>query len=53
MAVTRPARFTLPLGPYELPLTRPKVVSLRKGTAFWQLLEDRGISATIVHMPAN
>lgn len=53
MAVTRPARFTLPLGPYELPLTRPKVVSLRKGTAFWQLLEDRGISATIVHMPVN
>ena len=53
MAVTRPALFTLPLGPYELPLTRPKVVPLRKGAAFWQLLEEHGIPATIVHMPAN
>jgi predicted AlkP superfamily phosphohydrolase/phosphomutase len=53
IAVTRPARFTLPLGPYQLPLTRPKVVSLRKGNAFWQLLEEHDIPATIVHMPAN
>jgi predicted AlkP superfamily phosphohydrolase/phosphomutase len=53
MAETRPARFTLPLGAYELPLTRPQVVSRRKGPAFWQLLAEHGIPATIVHMPAN
>jgi hypothetical protein len=34
MGETRPPRFTIPLGPYELPLTRPQVVSLRKGKAF-------------------
>jgi predicted AlkP superfamily phosphohydrolase/phosphomutase len=53
MAGTRPARFTLPLGAYELPLTRPQVVSRRKGTAFWQLLDEHGIPATVIHMPAN
>jgi predicted AlkP superfamily phosphohydrolase/phosphomutase len=53
MGETRPPRFTIPLGPYELPLTRPQVVSLRKGKAFWELLEARGVPATIIHMPAN
>jgi len=53
MGETRPPRFTIPLGPYELPLTRPHVVSLRKGKAFWELLEAHGIPATIIHMPAN
>ena len=53
MAQTRPARLRIPLGPYELPLTRPQVVSLRRGKAFWQLLEERGIPATVIHIPAN
>jgi predicted AlkP superfamily phosphohydrolase/phosphomutase len=53
MGQTRPPRFTIPLGPYELPLTPPQVVSLRKGKAFWELLEARGIPATVIHMPAN
>jgi predicted AlkP superfamily phosphohydrolase/phosphomutase len=53
MGETRPPRFTIPLGPYELPLTSPQVVSLRKGKAFWELLEENGIPATIIHMPVN
>jgi hypothetical protein len=53
MGETRPPRFTIPLGPYELPLTRPQVVSLRKGKAFWEVLEEHGIPATILHMPVN
>jgi predicted AlkP superfamily phosphohydrolase/phosphomutase len=53
MGETRPPRFTIPLGPYELPLTRPQVVSLRKGRAFWELMEEHGIPATIIHMPVN
>jgi predicted AlkP superfamily phosphohydrolase/phosphomutase len=53
MGETRPPRFSIPLGPYELPLSRPQVVSLRKGKAFWELLEARGIPATVIHMPAN
>jgi hypothetical protein len=46
-------RFRLPLGPYELPLSRSRVVSLRKGRAFWEYLSDRGIPVTIVRIPAN
>jgi predicted AlkP superfamily phosphohydrolase/phosphomutase len=53
MGETRPPRFTIPLGPYELPLSSPQVVSLRKGKAFWELLAAHGIPATIIHMPAN
>lgn len=46
-------RFHLPLGPFRLPLSSPRVASLRQGTPFWQLLTARGIPATIIHMPAN
>jgi hypothetical protein len=46
-------RFRLPLGPYELPLSRSRVVSLRKGRAFWEYLSDNGIPVTIVRIPAN
>jgi predicted AlkP superfamily phosphohydrolase/phosphomutase len=53
MGETRPPRFTIPLGPYELPLTRPQVVSLRKGKAFWELLTEHHIPTTIIHMPVN
>ena len=46
-------RFTVPLGPYELPLAGSRVVSLRKGRAFWEYLTDRGIPVEIVRIPAN
>ena len=46
-------RFTLRLGPWELPLSRSRVVSLRKGRAFWEYLSDRSIPVTIVRIPAN
>ncbi len=50
---TLPPRFTLPLGPYELPLSHSRVVSLRKGKAFWQTLSEAGIPVTILRMPTN
>jgi hypothetical protein len=46
-------RFTLPLGPYQLPLSRSRVESLRRGKAFWQTLSERGVPVTIVRIPAN
>jgi hypothetical protein len=46
-------RFHIPLGPYDLPLSRSRVVSLRKGRAFWEYLSDKGIPVTIVRIPAN
>src|SRR5580704_13204117 len=38
MGRTEEPRFTLPLGPYILPLSGSRLVSFRKGTAFWQIL---------------
>lgn len=53
MGRTEEPRYTLPLGPYELPLSRSRVVSLRKGTAFWQILAQHGIPVTVIRMPTN
>ncbi|HEY1241405.1 MAG TPA: alkaline phosphatase family protein, partial [Bryobacteraceae bacterium] len=38
MGKTEEPRFSLPIGPYVLPLSHSHVISLRKGTAFWQIL---------------
>ncbi len=46
-------RFHLPLGPYDLPLSGSRVISLRRGTPFWQLLSSRRIPVTVLHMPTN
>ncbi len=50
---TEDTRFALPLGPYLLPLSGSRVILLRKGAAFWKLLDDRGIPVTIMRIPAN
>lgn len=47
---TTPPRFTLPLGPYRLPVLGAHVESLRRGKAFWEGLD---IPVTIVRVPAN
>ena len=46
-------RFTLPLGPYEIPLSSSRVIQLRKGRPFWEYLSDRGIPVTVIRIPAN
>jgi hypothetical protein len=46
-------RFSFRLGPWELPLSRSHVVSLRKGRAFWEYLSDRDIPVTIIRIPSN
>ncbi len=46
-------RFTLPLGPWQLPLSGSHVESLRHGKAFWQTLSEHGVPVTIVRIPAN
>jgi predicted AlkP superfamily phosphohydrolase/phosphomutase len=53
MSRTEPPRLTLPVGPYRFPLAASRVVSLRKGAAFWKILADHGIPVTVVHMPTN
>ena len=53
MGGTEEPRSVLPLGPYILPLSRSRVISYRKGKAFWQTLADRGIPVTVMRMPTN
>src|SRR5712671_6245236 len=50
--VTEPTR-TLTVGPYVLPLSAGSVKSVRSGRAFWQMLADQKIPATVIRMPAN
>jgi len=38
---------------YRIPLNSGKVELLRKGKAFWQLMDERGIPATIFKIPSN
>jgi predicted AlkP superfamily phosphohydrolase/phosphomutase len=53
MSRTQEPRFKLPLGPYVFPLSSARVETLRKGQAFWQILADHHIPATVIHMPTN
>ena len=50
---TEPARRTLRLGSWVIPLSAGKVTLLRQGKAFWQILEEHRIPTTIVRAPAN
>ncbi len=40
-------------GRWQFPLARDRVESLRRGEAFWDVLERHGIETTIIRMPAN
>ncbi len=53
MARVEAPRHSLALGDWRLPLTNGRVTLLRHGTAFWQILDEHGIPATILRMPAN
>jgi predicted AlkP superfamily phosphohydrolase/phosphomutase len=53
MAETEAPRWTLPLGPYRIPLSSGQVRRFRQGTAFWELLDARGVPVTLLRMPNN
>ena len=53
MAKAEDPKHTLSLGPYLFPLSKGQVVSLRRGTAFWQILADHHIPVTVIKMPTN
>jgi predicted AlkP superfamily phosphohydrolase/phosphomutase len=53
MGETVESKRTLGVGPYSLPLSAGETRSLRQGKAFWQILSDRGVPATILRMPVN
>ena len=53
MAKAEDPKHTLSLGSYLFPLSKGQVVSLRLGTAFWQILADHHIPVTVIKMPTN
>lgn len=53
MNETREPRFMLSFGDWRIPITSPRIVSLRKGTVFWKLLSDAGVPVTVMRMPTN
>ncbi len=53
MAETEPSAHALSVGPYLIPLSAGRVRLLRQGTAFWQLLDEQGVPATIIRIPNN
>ena len=50
---TEPPNHVIELGSYAFPLDSAKVELMREGRAFWQDLEDAGVPATVVKIPAN
>jgi len=44
---------TIRIGKTVIPLSGGQVRNLRKGRAFWQILEDAGVPATVFKMPSN
>jgi len=53
MAETTEPTRSLAIGPYVIPMSGGGVRSLRAGRAFWQILEEHGVSAKVIRMPAN
>ena len=51
--INEPPTRTLTLGRCEIPLSGGGAVLMRQGVPFWEVLEERGVSTTIVRMPAN
>jgi predicted AlkP superfamily phosphohydrolase/phosphomutase len=53
MARVEPPAHTLPLGNWVIPLSSGEATLLRRGKAFWQILDEHGIPATVLRIPAN
>jgi predicted AlkP superfamily phosphohydrolase/phosphomutase len=53
MAEATSAAHTITIGPYVIPISSGEVKTMRAGRAFWQMLGDRGVAATVIRMPAN
>lgn len=53
MSRTVAPSLELRLGSWVFPLKGGRVENLRRGRAFWQILDERGIPTTVLRMPAN
>lgn len=48
-----PAAKIVKIGRYRIPLKAGKALNMRKGKAFWEILEEHGIPGVIFKIPAN
>ena len=46
-----PAPRTLGLGPFRLPLSKPRITGARRSRPFWKTLADHGVASTILRVP--
>ena len=51
--VEKSDREPLAIGRWRIPLGSDRTLQLRKGRAFWEILEEQGVPATLFRMPAN
>ncbi|MCD6353292.1 MAG: alkaline phosphatase family protein [Proteobacteria bacterium] len=50
---TSPPSKIISLGEWEIPLSSGEMRLLRKGKAFWNILEENGVSSTVFKVPSN
>src|SRR5262245_12130422 len=48
-----PAKRSLAIGKFQVPLGRPRLRLFRKAPAFWKILGDHGVFCSIVRVPAT
>ncbi|HSD09746.1 MAG TPA: alkaline phosphatase family protein [Candidatus Binatia bacterium] len=48
-----PAKRSLAIGKFQLPLGRPRLRSFRKAPPFWKILGDHGVFSSVVRVPAT
>ena len=53
MAEASPPHRVLNIGPYALPLSGGSFKQVRAGKAFWEILGEHGVHASVIRMPAN
>lgn len=53
MSETIPPKTTIKPGSYVFPLSKGQVILKREGRAFWEYLEEKGISSIIFKIPSN
>src|SRR6266481_331689 len=52
-AEIRPPKRTLRIGKYTIPLGKPRVRGMRRGTPFWHWLGEAGIPCSVIRIPAT
>jgi predicted AlkP superfamily phosphohydrolase/phosphomutase len=50
-ARVEPPKRTLPLGPFRVPLGKPRIQAGRRSQPFWKILGDHGIFSTVLRVP--